>query len=38
MLRRERLQVNHKKVYRLYIEAELAVRKRQKRKSVMVEL
>ncbi|KUJ82701.1 transposase, partial [Microbulbifer sp. ZGT114] len=37
MLRREGLHVNHKKVYRLYIQAGLAVRKRPKRKGVMVE-
>ncbi|WP_407939248.1 IS3 family transposase [Microbulbifer thermotolerans] len=37
MLRREGLKVNHKKVYRLYHEAGLAVRKRRRRKGVMVE-
>ena len=37
MLRREGLQVNHKKVYRLYSEAGLGVRKRRRRKGIMVE-
>lgn len=37
MLRREGTEVNHKKVYRLYREAGLAVRKRKRRKGVMVE-
>lgn len=37
LLRREGTEVNHKKVYRLYREAGLAVRKRKRRKGVMVE-
>lgn len=37
LLRREGLHVNHKKVYRLYREAGLAVRKRKRRKGLMVE-
>ncbi|WP_152638828.1 IS3 family transposase, partial [Marinobacter santoriniensis] len=37
LLRREGAEVNHKKVYRLYREAGLAVRKRKRRKGVMVE-
>ena len=37
LLRREGAEVNHKKVYRLYREADLAVRKRKRRKGVMVE-
>jgi len=36
LLRREGIEVNYKKVYRLYREAELAVRKRKHRKGVMV--
>ena len=37
LLRREGTEVNHKRVYRLYREAGLAVRKRKRRKGVMVE-
>ena len=37
LLRREGTQVNHKKVYRLYREAGLAVRQRKRRKGVMLE-
>jgi putative transposase len=37
LLRREGIKVNHKKVYRLYREAGLAVRKRKRRKGIMVE-
>lgn len=37
MLRREGVNVNHKKVYRLYRDAGLAVRKRKRRKGIMVE-
>lgn len=37
MLRREGAEVNHKKVYRLYREAGLAVRKRKRRKGIMIE-
>jgi len=37
LLRREGTEVNHKKVYRLYREAGLAVRKRKRRKGIMVE-
>jgi putative transposase len=36
LLRREGVQANHKKVYRLYREAALSVRKRRRRKGVMV--
>ena len=36
LLRREGRHVNHKKVYRLYREAGLAVRKRKRRKGLMV--
>jgi putative transposase len=35
LLRREGVQANHKKVYRLYREAALSVRKRRRRKAVM---
>lgn len=37
LLRREGVQVNHKRVYRLYREAALAVRKRRRRKLVMAD-
>ena len=37
LLRREGVQANHKKVYRLYREAALSVRKRRRRKAVMVD-
>ncbi len=37
LLRREGTQVNHKKVYRLYREAGLAVRQRKRKKGIMVE-
>lgn len=37
LLRREGVQANHKKVYRLYREAALSVRKRRRRKGVMVD-
>ncbi len=37
LLRREGIEVNHKKVYRLYRKAGLAVRKRKRRKGVMLE-
>jgi putative transposase len=37
LLRREGVRANHKKVYRLYREAALSVRKRRRRKSVMVD-
>ncbi len=37
LLHREGAKLNHKKVYRLYREAGLAVRKRKRRKGVMVE-
>ena len=37
LLRREGVQANHKKVYRLYREAALSVRKRRRRKLVMVD-
>jgi putative transposase len=37
LLRREGVQANHKKVYRLYREAALSVRKRRRRKEVMVD-
>jgi len=37
LLRREGFEVNHKKVYRLYREADLKVRKRRKRQRVAVE-
>lgn len=37
LLRREGVQANHKKVYRLYREAHLGVRKRRRRKVVMVD-
>lgn len=37
LLRREGVQANHKKVYRLYREAGLAVRKRKRRKLVMLD-
>ena len=37
LLRREGVQANHKKVYRLYREAALNVRKRRRRKAVMVD-
>jgi len=36
LLRREGQEVNHKRVYRLYSEANLAVKRRKKRKGVMV--
>lgn len=36
LLRREGNEVNHKRVYRLYSEANLAVKRRKKRKGVMV--
>jgi len=36
MLRREGVNVNHKKVYRLYGDAGLVVRKRKRRKGIMV--
>ena len=37
LLRRAGVQVNHKKVYRLYREAQLSVRKRRRRKGVMID-
>lgn len=37
LLRREGLEVNHKRVYRLYNEAGLAVKKRRRRKGIAVE-
>lgn len=37
MLRREGFNVNHKKVYRLFRDAGLAVRKRKRRKGIMLE-
>lgn len=37
LLRREGVRANHKKVYRLYREASLSVRKRRRRKGVMVD-
>jgi len=37
LLRREGVQANHKRVYRLYREASLSVRKRRRRKLVMVD-
>lgn len=37
LVRREGFVANHKKVYRLYSAAELAVRRRRKRKGVAVE-
>lgn len=37
LLRREGVQANHKKVYRLYRKAALGVRKRRRRKGVMVD-
>jgi len=37
LLRREGIEINHKRVYRLYSDAGLAVRKRKKRKGVAVE-
>jgi putative transposase len=37
LLRREGVEVNHKRVYRLYHEAGLAVRKRKRRKGIAVE-
>jgi putative transposase len=37
LLRREGVRANHKKVYRLYREAALSVRKRRRRKGVMVD-
>jgi putative transposase len=37
LLRREGIQANHKRVYRLYREAALSVRKRRRRKLVMVD-
>ncbi len=37
LLRREGIEINHKRVYRLYSDAGLAVRKRRKRKGVAVE-
>lgn len=37
LLRREGLEVNHKRVYRLYSEAGLAVKKRKRRKGIAVE-
>lgn len=37
LLRREGIEVNHKRVYRLYAEAALAVRKRKRRKGIAVE-
>lgn len=37
LLRREGTEVNHKKVYRLYRQAGLAVRKRKRRKGIMLE-
>jgi putative transposase len=37
LLRREGVQANHKKVYRLHREAALSVRKRRRRKGVMVD-
>lgn len=36
-MRRDGINVNHKKVYRLYRDAGLAVRKRKRRKGIMVE-
>lgn len=36
LLRREGRQVNHKRVYRLYRQADLSIRKRKKRRGVMV--
>ena len=38
LLRREGVQANHKKVYRLYREAALSVRKRRRRKGVITAL
>ena len=37
LLRREGVQANHKRVYRLYSEAKLSVRKRRRRKLVTVD-
>lgn len=37
LLRREGIEANHKRIYRLYLEAGLAVRKRKRRKGIMVE-
>ena len=37
LLRREGVHANHKKVYRLYREEQLSVRKRRRRKGVMVD-
>lgn len=37
LLRREGIEVNHKRVYRLYSDADLAVRKRKRRKGLTVE-
>ena len=37
LLRREGVEVNHKRIYRLYSEAALSVRKRRRRKQVMRE-
>jgi putative transposase len=37
LLRREGVQVNHKRIYRLYREAALSVRKRRRRRQVMVD-
>jgi len=37
LLRREGLRANHKRVYRLYREAALSVRKRRRRKQIMVD-
>jgi putative transposase len=37
LLRREGVEVNHKRIYRLYSEAALSVRKRRRRKQVMVD-
>jgi putative transposase len=37
LLRREGTEVNHKKVYRLYRQAELAVRKRKRLRDIMLE-
>ena len=37
LLRREGIEINHKRVYRLYKEADLAVRRRRRRKGIAVE-
>src|SRR5687767_7821395 len=37
LLRREGVHANHKKVYRLYRQAALSVRKRRRRKGVMID-